>query len=245
MLKLYALLGGLLVAASLFAGAPGHAADAALVRTPRGAAIRVIVQAPGGQGPFPAVVLAPGTGSLRQRINDVVADALQNEGFVVYRFDWAYYVRDSAAAPSDTNRAPEIEDLETVVALAKADQRVDPSRILVGGKSRGTIIAWRVLRRDPSLTAILQLTPVCTKAGFTPAQLYPDIAQEPRPSLWLAGDQDPACKSPTLYQFLSSAADTARIDILRGDHGLALQPSAALAAALAVDFAKAATAGAP
>lgn len=118
MLKLPALLAGLVLLAGLAAGRPGLAAEPTPVLTPRGAPIRVIVHAPEGRGPFPAVVLAPGAGSLRQKINEAVADALQKDGFVVYRFDWAYFVRDSAAKPSDTDRAPEIEDLQTVVVLA-------------------------------------------------------------------------------------------------------------------------------
>jgi dienelactone hydrolase len=148
-------------------------------------------------------------------------------------------VKDKKSLPSDTERAPEIEDLSTVVALAKAEARVDPSNILIGGKSRGTIIAWRVLRADPGLKGVVQLTPVCSKEGFTPAQLYPDLEKEHRPSLWVSGDADPACQSRTLYGFLAGGSPGARIDSLRGDHGLASEATSALAAAIVVDFAKA------
>lgn len=214
------------------------AAEPRTVVTPRGAPISVIAEIPQGPGPFPAVVLAPGTGTLRQKINDVVADALLRQGFAVYRFEWAYYVKDKAGRPSDTDRAPEIEDFATVVALARSDRRIDPARIIVGGKSRGTIIAWRVLRADPALKGLLQLTPVCTKEGFTPAQLYPDLAAETRPSLWIFGDADPACDARTFYAFIAGAGPAARVDSLRGDHGLASSATSTLAAALAADFAE-------
>jgi predicted alpha/beta-hydrolase family hydrolase len=212
------------------------AAEPRSVLTPRGAPISVIEQIPEGPGPFPAVVLAPGTGTLNQKINDVVAAALQRRGFAVFRFEWAYYVKDRIGRPSDTDRAPEIEDLATVVALARADRRIDPSNVLVGGKSRGTIIAWRVLRADPGLKGIVQLTPVCTKEGFTPEQLYPDFGRETRPSLWIAGDDDPACEAKAFYRFIAGGGPGVRANGLRGDHGLATDQTSALAAAIAVDF---------
>ncbi len=97
------MLPALLTAAGLFAGLAsaraGLAAEPQTVHTPRGAPILVIRQLPEGRGPFPAVVLAPGTGTLRQKINDAVADALQKQGFAVYRFEWAYYVATRRARP--------------------------------------------------------------------------------------------------------------------------------------------------
>ncbi|WP_395670528.1 alpha/beta hydrolase family protein [Phenylobacterium sp.] len=231
--SILALTVGLFVATSALS-APAN------VVTPRGAPILVEAQVPPGPGPFPAVVLAPGTGSMRQPLNDAVAASLRQQGFAVFRFEWAYYVRDKGSTPSDTDRGPEIEELTTVVDLARADARIDRARIFVGGKSRGSIIAWRVFRADPTLRGAVQLTPVCTKAGFTPAQLYPEIALETRPSLWVHGDVDPACRSRTLHGFLASAGERARSVGLRGDHGLSSATTSALAGALTADFVRSA-----
>ena len=217
-------------------GKLAQASESVTLTTPRGATVSAIVDVPRGKGPFPAVVLGPGTGSRQQKINDVVAAELLHQGIAVYRFDWAYYTHDAKATPSDSDRSPEIEDFRSVVALARHDPRIDTNRIAVGGKSRGTVIAWQVLRDDPALVGILELTPVCTKAGFTAEQLYPDLAQEKRPSLWLTGDHDPACKVPVLYNFLAGAGGPARVAILRGDHGLADDPTPQLAANLSADF---------
>jgi len=218
-----------------------QAAIATPVTTPRGAQVDVVAEYPDGPGPFPAIVLAPGTGSRSQKINDEVASSLKAHGFAVYRFDWAYYVKDRNGTPSDTDRAPELEDFATVLALTRHDKRIDGGNILVGGKSRGTIIAWRIFREDHALRGILQLTPVCTKDGFTPDQLYPELDREVRPSLWISGDVDPACNTKTLYDVMSRSARPGRVAILRGNHDLASDATGALAAALATDFAAAAT----
>jgi dienelactone hydrolase len=211
-------------------------ADPTTVTTTRGAPITVLASFPEGTGPFPAVVLGPGTGTMKQKINDVVEHELLKNNIAVFRFEWAFYVKDKNGKPSDTDRSPEIEDFLTVIALAKADKHVNPNAIIVGGKSRGTVIAWHVLRNDPTLKGILQLTPVCSKEGFTADQLYPGIDKQNRPSLWIAGDGDSACHPRTLYSFLARAGGPARAAIVIGDHGLATESTSHLTAELSADF---------
>jgi len=230
----------LLMAVLCLLSLPVQAADAVNVDTPRGSPISVVANFPEGKGPFHAVILGPGTGTMKQKINEVVERELLKHNIAVFRFEWAFYVKDKNGKPSDTDRSPEIEDFTTVVALAKADKRVDPNAIIVGGKSRGTVIAWQILRNDSTLKGILQLTPVCSKEDFTADQLYPDIANERRPSLWIAGDADSACNPKTLYSFLSRAGGPARAAIVIGDHGLATEPTSQLTAQLSADFISAA-----
>jgi dienelactone hydrolase len=226
----------ILLIAALITTTQTMAADPIPIKTQRGALITVVANFPQGAGPFPAVVLGPGTGTMKQKINDVVEHELLKNNIAVFRFEWAFYVKDKNGKPSDTDRSPEIEDFTTVLELAKADKRVDRNAIIVGGKSRGTVIAWQVLRNDPTLKGILQLTPVCSKEGFTANELYPDITKENRPSLWIAGDADSACQPKTLYSFLSVAAGLARAAIVIGDHGLATHPTSQLTAELSAGF---------
>jgi alpha/beta superfamily hydrolase len=226
----------LLIAALFLACLPAKATDAITVHTPRGAPISVVASFPEGQGPFTTVILGPGTGTMKQKINEVVEHELLQNNIAVYRFEWAFYVKDKNSKPSDTDRSPELEDFASVVALAKADKKVDAKAIIVGGKSRGTVIAWQILRNDPSLKGILQLTPVCSKQGFSADQLYPDLASERRPSLWIAGDADSACNINTLYGFLAKAGGPARAAIVVGDHGLAGDTTSHLTAEFSADF---------
>jgi dienelactone hydrolase len=226
----------LLMTATCLLSLPLQAAEAITITTLRGAPITVTTNFPEGTGPFPAIVLGPGTGTMKQKINEVVESELLKHNIAVFRFEWAFYVKDKNAKPSDTDRSPEIEDFTTVLGLAKADKRVNRNHIIVGGKSRGTVIAWQVLRTDPTLKGILQLTPVCSKEGFTADQLYPEINSEPRPSLWIAGDADSACQPKTLYSFLARAGGAARAAIVIGDHGLATDSTSHLTAELSADF---------
>jgi acetyl esterase/lipase len=221
-------------AVSAAAGSPGGVPTAGggiRTVTPRGAVIEILEEHPAGPGPFPAVVLAPGSGyDMRQPILERVAHALVAAGVGVLRFDWAYHVRDPGHGQQSADRAAEIEDLTTTLALARKAPWVDPSRIAVGGKSLGSIIAWRVLRHEPDVRGALLLTPVCSPkpklepgpSGLPPAPVvdanYPDVRAETRPTAWILGKNDPACAPSILYQHLASAGGVAQIDVLRGDH---------------------------
>jgi dienelactone hydrolase len=182
----------------------------------------VIAERPPGKGPFPAVVLGSGSG-YHQRLPLLAetAKALLRSGVAVYRFDWAYFVRDPAQGKQSASRADEIEDMQAVITAARSAPWVDQRRLYVGGKSLGSIIAWRVLRADPSLAGALLLTPVCNKptdASFSIEKNYPDLLAEQRPVQWILGDRDPACEPRTLYRFLGAAPIAHRVSILSGNH---------------------------
>jgi acetyl esterase len=231
------------------AGSPGDVAPTGAgirVATPRGAVIEIIEEHPAGAGPFPAVVLASGAGyDMRQPILERVAHALVAAGVGVFRFDWAYHVRDPEHGQQSADRAAEIEDLTTALALARKAPWVDPSRIAVGGKSLGSIIAWRVLRKEPDVRGALLLTPVCSpkpkteSPGQPPSPVvdgnYPDVHAETRPTAWILGKADPACAPSILYRYLAGAGGSAQVDVLRGDHTFAEGPPAERGAATAVN----------
>jgi acetyl esterase len=254
------------IAAAATSPSDAAAAGAAIrAVTPRGAVIEIIEDHPSGPGPFPAVVLASGSGyDMRQPILERVAHALATAGVGVFRFDWAYHVQDPMHGRQSTDRAAEIEDLTTALSLARKATWVDPSRIALAGKSLGSIIAWRVLRREADVRGALLLTPVCSpKPKLTPESSgppspstvdsnYPDVRSETRPTAWILGKSDPACAPSILYQHLAGAGGSAQVDVLRGDHTFSEGPSSAmgtiratnegsldLVARLSVDFATA------
>lgn len=243
-MKLLKLIG----AGLLFATVTGaHAADAVSVVTPRGAKIAVIAEKPAGAGPFPAVVLGSGSGyDQRQPLLEKTAQALVAQGIAVYRFDWAYQVAGTKFAAQPKDRKAEIEDMNTVLALARRDSTIDSKRIAVAGKSLGSIIAWRVFRATPELKGVLLLTPVCSRAESpdVSAVSYPDLTQETRPVGWLLGDTDPACPTATLYRYVGAADKPARIAAIGGDHALEVAgadatrntKNIALAAQIAADY---------
>lgn len=226
-----------------------HAADAVTVATPRGANISVIAEKPAGAGPFPAVVIGSGSGyDMNKPLLEQTARALLARGIAVYRFDWAYQVAGTKFAAQPKDRKAEIEDMNTVLAIARRDTAIDGKRIAVAGKSLGSIIAWRVLRATPNLKGALLLTPVCSRPpeiADASAASYPDLAQETRPLGWILGDTDPACPTTTLYRFVAGATGPARIVALAGDHSFEVAGAdtahntrnIALAAQLAADLA--------
>jgi len=229
-------------------------AQAIALQTPRGEQLEVIATFPPGQGPFPALILAPGSGyHMTLPILEEVAKQLAERGVAVYRFNWAYFSKDPKAGRPSENLTREIEDMTTVLNHARRETRVVASRIFVGGKSLGTGVSWSLLASNKDLRGALLLTPVCSslKDGTVVTEAdenYPGINAEKRPISFILGDQDPLCSVGVLYRFAASAAGPVRVSVLSGNHGLedpalsssakdvAKLRSARLAGALAAEF---------
>jgi len=243
---------GLLVA-SLMA-APAWAAEPDRLETPRGASLAVRAEFPPGPGPFPTLVLAPGAGyHMDLPVLAETARQLLARGVAVWRFNWAYFTADRAGGRPSDELELEREDLVAVLDRALADPRVARERVLVGGKSMGSLVAWSVLRERPAVRAAVLLTPVCSSAkGGVPVaefeQNYPGAAEERRPLLLVSGDQDPLCAPSVLYRLAALPPGPVRVAVLDGNHGLAAtagaadereaagRHNAALAATLVADF---------
>ena len=184
---------------------------------------------------------------MRLPILEQLARKLVQRGIAVYRFNWAYFVADPKQGKSSEDRLAEIEDMQTVLALARRHPRTRQDAVFVGGKSLGSIIAWRVFRSDPSLVGALLLTPVCHDKQ-PPEETYADLVEEQRPTQWILGDHDPACEVRSLYRFLAGAPRVHKVAVVSGDHAFELDPTAQsqlsrttrqtleLVSALSVDF---------
>ena len=202
-------------------------AESTRVPTPRGAAIEVVADFPTGAGPFPALVLASGQGyHLAMPALEQTAKRLVEYGVAVYRFNWAYFAADAKTGRPSPELSNELEDLQTVLKIARAEPRVVQTRLSVGGKSLGSRVAWRAFSKDKSLRSGLFLTPVCSRVKKGQAgpvaeadENYPGIALERRPLMFVSGDQDPSCAPAILYRFAANAAGNARVAIVGGDHG--------------------------
>ena len=200
----------------------------------------VLVDLPEGAGPFPALVLAPGQRyHLQLPALAQVAQQCARRGIAVLRFDWSQPSPPTAAEP-----AAEWLDLQAVMRKARSDARLDPHRLWVGGKSLGSVLAWRLLRSDAALRGAVLLTPLGSRGD----EFYPDAQQEPRPLLFLAGEQDPHCAPAALYRLAAQAPGPTRVNVVSGGHDLAdvhwpqaqreamLAANAELAGRLVADF---------
>lgn len=186
-----------------------------------------VVDYPAGDGPFPAVVLAPGQGyHLGLPAMSETAKTLAQRGVAVYRFNWSYFTREPKGQPSDDLSA-ELLDLQRVVQAARADARVDASRMGVAGKSLGSLVAWQAFRLDPRLKFAALLTPVCSDqivgqgAPLAFAANYPALETEARPLQFVLGDADPACEPKFLFRQAAEAKGPVRINVVGGNHGFA------------------------
>lgn len=188
--------------------------------------MEVNAEFPGGSGPFPAIVLAPGQGyHMACAAMEQTARSLVSHGIAVYRFNWAYFTATPHPGSPSEDLAHELQDMNAVLAIAEEEPRVARGKLSVGGKSLGSIVAWRVLAGNPLLQVGLFLTPICShipdgqSAPRSVAdETYPGVAAESRPLLFISGDQDPQCALPILYRFAANAGSRARVSIVGGNH---------------------------
>lgn len=203
--------------------APSAPAAGDGVRNVRGQQLAVQIDWPAGEGRFPAVVLAPGQGyHMGLPAMEALSRALMQQGVAVFRFNWSCFSAEPKGQPSD-DLSRELQDLQAVLAAARRHARVMPENVSVAGKSLGSVVAWQTLAADAQLRGALLLTPICSRVprGDTPprnatGQNYPPLAQERRPTLWVAGDRDPLCATSVLYRFVGTQAQNARVAVVGG-----------------------------
>jgi dienelactone hydrolase len=197
------------------------------VTTPRGDVLQVIADFPAGSGPFPAVILAPGQGyHMALPAMSETARTLVESRIAVFRFNWFYFSKDEKNGAPSTNLTAEVEDMTAVLNHVRRDARVAKDKIVVGGKSLGTLVAWQLLQQNKDIKAGFFLTPVCERAvnastkGESPAaENYPALNAETRPLAFIAGEIDPVCKAKSLYRFVADASNNVRVAVIGGNHG--------------------------
>jgi predicted alpha/beta-hydrolase family hydrolase len=207
-------------------GAQAVFAEPISVATTSGGKISAIADFPVGDGKHPAIVLAPGQGyHMTLPAMESTAKASVEQGIAVFRFNWTYFSAEPKGQPSE-DLSKELQDLQTMLAAARKHPRVLAQSVSVGGKSLGSIVAWRAFTADPQLRSALLLTPVCsrvpkgeTKPKPEAKDNYAGFDTERRPSLWISGDKDPLCAAPVMYAFAATSPGAARVAFVGGDHG--------------------------
>jgi lipoprotein NlpI/pimeloyl-ACP methyl ester carboxylesterase len=118
---------------------------------------------PPGKGPFPAVLLIPGSGPhdrdetlLGHKLFLVLADYLTRKGIVVLRVD-DRGVGKSTGSRTDATTADFATDAEAGVAYLKTRPEVDPHKIGLIGHSEGGLIAPMVAASDPDIAFIVMM----------------------------------------------------------------------------------------
>lgn len=205
--------------------------ESAKVKTARGASVDVLVNIPDHLSTKnAAVVIAPGQGyNMTLPIVQGLAEKLAADGIIAYRFNWNYYSTDPQNGQPSDDLSNEVQDMQAVIALAKADARVDVSQLILAGKSLGTVVSYEIFRLDTSAKALVLMTPLCTsdyddKGNVLPApvasgaQNYPNLSSEARPIEMILGNKDPNCSVPMLYDFLKNTQGNISTVVIGGDH---------------------------
>ena len=118
---------------------------------------------PQGQGPFPAVVLVHGSGSIDRDGSVfghkpllVLADHLRRQGIAVLRYDKRGVGKSSGKLKEATTRDL-AADAEAAVRFLRSRAEVDGQRIGVIGHSEGGLVAPLLASRDPGIAFVVML----------------------------------------------------------------------------------------
>lgn len=140
--------------------------DAIDVRVPNPAAgieLAGTLTVPAGDGPFPAVVLATGSGAQDrdETLFDhkpflVIADHFARHGIATLRLD-DRGVGGSGGDPKVATTDDFVGDALAAVEFVRTQARIDPKRVGVAGHSEGGIIAPVAAARDPKIAFVIMI----------------------------------------------------------------------------------------
>jgi alpha/beta superfamily hydrolase len=193
------------------------------IKTPRGAELEVVIDAPATHNTkLPLIVIAPGQGyHMNLPLVQSVAEASVKNGFISYRFNWAYYSKDPVNGSPADDLSTEIEDMKAVLDWAKKDSRVDLGKVILAGKSLGSLVSYAVFAQDPTIAGLILMTPICTQEKLPVGEeAYPKFASQTRPVSMILGNQDAACDLPMLYDFIKSNPGNVTVNVFGGGHSL-------------------------
>lgn len=133
---------------------------------------------PDGPGPHPCVVMGHGFSLTRYDGMAPYAEAFRAAGCAVLAFDYRYF-GDSAGEPRQNFRtSAQLTDWRNAIAFARADQRIDGSRIVLWGYSFGGGFAVALAAEGQTAAAVIALCPFVD--GLRRA-----LATPPMVSAWL------------------------------------------------------------
>lgn len=202
------------------------------LRTPRGTDVPVIFHRSTAVQSRTILVLAPGQScNYKNNLFERIGEEGDNSDIAIVRFEWSYC---SQTNPNDREPSQDLsterEDFQTVLTFAQSFTFGDSKRIIIGGKSLGSIVAYQIFSFNSSIQSLLLLTPVCSytkDADLNPLpkpielgeENYPLLKNETRPILLALGNRDPLCLTPLLYDFLKTTQGNVSTLIGIGDHG--------------------------
>lgn len=186
------------------------------IKTQSGTNFVAMVGMPEGEGPFPAVVIAPGRGyHMELPLVKDLAERLRSVGIATVRFDWIFFTKKES--PSE-GRKTEQDQIESALDHLKTNGRIDKNRLGIVGKSLGSVVAWSAFRNRSDAKAVVMLTPIMPDEE-TALRLHPGLEVEHRDAVWIIGDNDAEnCSLPVIYKIAGIAKAKSRVVVLEGGH---------------------------
>lgn len=223
----------LVVTLSFLMSASALAVTSEKITTPRGAQLEVTVHEAGPKKP--TIIVAPGQScNSKGPIFETLGKNGALAGFTVVRFEWAYCLKDPTQPIPSDNLKNEIEDYAAVLKYAQALPSVDADKIILAGKSLGSIVAYSVFQATANAKALILLTPICsytTDENNNPLpepqrvceESYPGLKKDTRPVMMTMGDRDSLCILNVLFDYLKDSAGNIQVSVAGGDHGFRLK----------------------
>jgi predicted alpha/beta-hydrolase family hydrolase len=218
----------LLALSCLAIGALSFANDKTIqVTWGQGLHLTAVVSYPAGNAPAPTIFIASGrTGGMNASIIKGFADKAVHDGLIAVRFDYDYFTR--RAEPSK-GLVDEADQMNAVINEAFKDPRIDQKKIIIAGKSLGSVVAHKVFTQRNTYLGEILLTPVIATVEDG-ERFYPNLSTSGRPAVLIVGNADTE-NAPlgVVYNYLKDASRKIMLDIVAGDHGFELGGTTAYA----------------
>jgi dienelactone hydrolase len=175
-----------------------------------------LIDLPEDGGSFPAILLAPGAAfHMTMPLFERLVTAANDQGIAVVRFNWSKAMRNESFNFEDLSE--ETSDLEEALNATKANPAIDAGRIVLIGKSLGTLVGYAKFAETPEMIGAVLLTPICQDPGSLQAN-YAGLENEQRPMALVLGDVDPLCPAEKFAIETSDLPDNIDATLVAGDH---------------------------
>ncbi|NRB40841.1 MAG: hypothetical protein HRU20_20615 [Pseudomonadales bacterium] len=202
------------------------------ITTERGDVIEAQLHTPKNiQGKIPALLIAPGKGYHMDLplVKKLAQEAAENN-IISLIFNWHSFTSNGT---SSEDLAKEVQDMAAALKYIKSLANVDTDKIMLAGKSLGSVVAYKIFKSHQDLFSLYLLTPLCTwhwddqgnqVYPFPIGEIrYPKLNDELRPIHITLGNKDTLCMPEMLYDFLKMSNGNISTTVLGGDHGMNLR----------------------